>query len=179
MVVSLCTAQELEEILGAKYFYRQSIYRLAEDRLISSYEVNGVYYFSKEEVATQILQRLAKRLRNRLPRIITRHLRVKYDETLTKEIAIYGFSNGLTITANTELETEEDLLKKIENQREEVTKMSDIPVGPNDGRPDMPPPAPGPHHGPRPGPEEHHHDVMEALRRLEEGLRRIEEKLGR
>ena len=181
MVVSLRTAQELEEMLGAKYFYRQSIYRLAEDGLIGSYEVNGIFCFSSEEVINQVLQRLAKRIKNRFSWILTRNLRIKYDESQAQEIIVYGFNNGLTITANTKLETEEDLLKKIENQGEEVTKMPDIAVGPNDDRPHMPPtvPGPGPHHGPKLGPEEHHHDVMEALRRLEEGLRRIEEKLGR
>lgn len=178
MVKSLQTAQELEEILGTKYFYRQSIYRLAQDGVISSYEVNGVYYFSSEEVTTQVLQRLARRIRNRFPWLAIRNLRIKFDESLSREITIYGFTNGSIIIGNTEFETEEDLLKKIENLREEVRNMPDVPVDPGDERPHMPPPPPGPHPGTRPGPEEHHREVMDVLRRLEERLRKLEERLG-
>ena len=43
----LFTAQELEKILGEKYFYRQSLYRLAESNDINFYLVNTLTIFLK------------------------------------------------------------------------------------------------------------------------------------
>ncbi len=175
MVVRLLTALEIEELLGRKYFYRQGIYRMAQEGLISSFEVSGVYYFSPEEVTVQALKRLARRLRDRFGWLDTRSLRVKHDEEAGKEILIYGFGDGSEIRANTQEETEEELLGKVESFRKEVKHMPDLPVaGPE---PHGPPPPP--HHGPHgPGPEEHHREILDLLRRLDERLRRIEERLG-
>jgi hypothetical protein len=171
---TLYTAQELEERLGRKYFYRQSIYRMAEDRKISSYRVGTVTYFSTQEVVLAVLERLAQRIRNRYHWLNTANLRIRYDETKEKVITIYGFRNDAKITVDTQTEAEEDLLNKIGKG---VTHMpEDIPVGP----PHQPPPPPhghGPHrHGPPPPP--HHVEMMEALRRIEDRLARIEEKVG-
>jgi|GEM_PF-4629844 len=183
MAIDLKTAQELEQLLGTKYFYRQSIYRLAQDGQISSYEVNGVDYFSAEEVILKALQRLTRRLQTRFPWLDTRNLRVKNAHPGRKEITIYGFPGGFKISANTDLENEEDLLQKIENARKEVIGMPDLPVGmPDDGPhnppppPPPPPPAPGFHPEPPRGPEEHHREVMDVLRRIEDLLRRLVEK---
>ncbi|MBI3577318.1 hypothetical protein HY086_04735 [Candidatus Gottesmanbacteria bacterium] len=178
MVIRLLTAQDLEELLGKKYFYRQSIYRMAEDGLVASYEVDGIYYFSAEEVITKALQRLGQRIRRRFPWLDTRRLRVKYDEETGKEIVIYGFADGRILRANTEEETEEELLQKVEILRKEVNTMPDMPIEP--GVPHGPPPPPPGHgpHGPGPGPEEHHREILDMLRRLEERLERIERKLG-
>jgi len=178
---SLYTAQELEDLLGKKYFYRQSIYRLAEDGKISSYQISGTSYFSSRDVTTAVLGRLAERIRYRYPWLNTGQLRVKYDETQGKVITIYGFRDRTNITANTEAEAEEDLLNKVAKIRREVTNMPDIPVGPeHEGH--KPPPPPG-HHGPHdhghhPPPPPHHREMMESLRRIEEKLARIEEKVG-
>ena len=169
-VANLYTAQELEELLGRKYFYRQGIYRLAEDGKISSFQVSGVLYFSSQEVATAILERLANRIRNRYP-WIRFPLRVKFDENQGKVITVYGFPNGKKIITDTVKETEEDLLNKIEILRGEVTKMPDIPVYPQD---EQGPPPPPPHHGPPP----HHREIIDALRRIEDRLARIEEKIS-
>lgn len=172
----LYTAQELENLLGSKYFYRQSIYRIAEDGRISSYLVNDSLYFSSEELILAVLNRLAYRIQTRFPWLNSSFLRVSFDEDKDKVIKVYGFADKSIITANTENETEEDLLKKIELKGREVINMPDIPVGPM--RPHDVPPAP-PHHPPHNGHNRPpHEEVLEALRRIEERLSRIEEKLG-
>lgn len=178
MVIRLLTAQGLEELLGKKYFYRQSIYRMAEDGFIASYEVDGVYFFSADEVVTKALQRLGQRIHRRFPWLDTRRLRVKYDEEVGKEIVIYGFAQGRNIQAYTQEETEEELLQKVENLRKEVNTMPDMPIEPGVSHgPKPPPPGHGPHpHGP--GPEEHHREILDMLRRIEERLERMERKLG-
>lgn len=177
MVIRLLPAQDLEAFLGRKYFYRQSIYRMAEDGFIASYEVDGVYCFSADEVVIKALQRLGQRIRRRFPWLDTRSLRVKYDEETGKEIIIYGFSDGRILRVNTEKETEEELLQKVEHIRKEVNTMPDMPIEP--GAPHGPPPPPPPGHGPHgPGPEDHHREILDILRRVEERLERIERKLG-
>lgn len=154
---SLFTAQELEELLGKTYFYRQGIYRMAELGKISPYQVGGKFYFSKEEVVLVALNRLANRIRLRFSRLAS-YLRISFDENKNKVISVYGFLDKSIITANTEKETEEELLRKIEGKGREVTNMPDIPVGPHH---DVPP----------------HEEVLEVLRRIEDRLVRIEEKL--
>lgn len=178
-VTNLYTAQELEELLGRKYFYRQGIYRLSEDGKIKSYQVNGVLYLSHDELIIAVLNKLAERISYRYPWLIRFRLRIKNTEN--KELVIYGFPDGREITANAESETEEDVLSKIESIREEVTKMPDVPVHPEHEGHEHPhphehhgPPPPPPHHGPPP----HHLEMMEALRRIEDRLARIEEKVG-
>ena len=96
-------------------------------------------------------------------------------EEIGKEITVYGFRDGSAVRANTEEETEEDLLDKVGDFGKEVRIMPDIPVMPPE--PHGPPPPPPGHHGPGHGPHEHHHEIMDMLRRLEERLQRIEERL--
>lgn len=172
-LANLLSAQELEELLGKKYFYRQSIYRLAEDGKISAFQVNGILYFSSEEVVMAALRKLAYRIKSRYPEI-SKRLRVKFDESQEKVLTVYGFPKDTKIIANTEEETEEDLLNKLEKLREEVKNMPDLPVMPPDQGHEPPPPPP--HHGPPPPP--HHREMMDILRRIEERLRKIEERLG-
>ena len=169
----LFTAQKLEKILGEKYFYRQSLYRLAENNETSLYKVNNINYYSKKEVINSALKKLAESIARRHPWIPANTLWIKYNKQM-KKIIIYGFSKNETIEANTNKETENDLLNKIENIREEVKYMPDVPVKPHH---DVPPPPP-PHHGPHPKPP-HHEEIIEVLRRIEDRLRRIEEKLER
>lgn len=169
----LFTAQELEKILGEKYFYRQSLYRLAESNDINFYLVNNTYYFSKNEIINSVLQKLAESIARRHPWIPANTIWIKYDKQ-NKKIIIYGFNNNETIEADTESETENDLLGKIEDIRKEVKHMPDVPVKPQHDT--LPPPPP--HHGPYHEPP-HHEQIMEALRRIEDSLRKIEEKINR
>lgn len=171
---TLLTAQQLEEFLGKKYFYRQGIYRLAEEGKISPYQVEGTLYFSSQEVVFVVLKRLATRLQNRFLWLNINPLRIHFDEVEGKIITIYGFPSGRKIEVNTEAETEEDLLTKVERLREEVKKMPDIPVRPIESRDEPPPPPPS--HGHHPPPP-HQREIMDVLRRIEERLLRIEERL--
>ena len=175
---SLFTAQELEELLGKMYFYRQRIYRMAEDGKISPYQVDGKFYFSKDELIMATLNRLSARIRLRFSRLAP-FLRISFDENKNKAITVYGFPDKSIITANTENETEEELLKKVENKGREVKNMPDIPVGPGNHDHDHPH---QPHHPPHHPPHGHdnppHEEILEVLRRIEDRLVRIEEKLG-
>lgn len=171
---SLFTAQELEDLLGKTYFYRQRIYRMAEDGKISSYQIGGKLYFSKEELIAASLNRLAARIRLRFSKLAS-FLKLSFDESKAKEIRVFGFLDKSLIISNTEIETEEELLRKLEDKGREVRNMPDIPVGPSHHG------APPPHHPPHP-PHGHdippHEEILEALRRIEDRLARIEEKLG-
>lgn len=175
---TLFTAQELEENLGRSYFYRQSIYRMAEEGKVSSYQVNGKLFFSSQEIISAALNRLANRIRLRLSRLAP-FLRIGFDENKNRQINVYGFLDKSVVTANTQNETEEELLRKIEDKRKEVIRMLDVPVGPrhHDGSP--PPPPHHPEHRPPHGRDiPPHEEILEALRRIEDRLGRIEEKLG-
>lgn len=172
--VSLLTAQKLEEALGQKYFYRQRIYRLGQSGVIPYYEVGGIFYFSEEDVIWAFLDQLAERIRSRFS-FDTSSLRVWYEN---KSMFVYGFPEGRSVAADTDKETEEDLLGKVEKLGKEVNSMAGRPVEPHG--PHHPPPPPHghpPHHPPGPGPEEHHREVMDALDRVEAALARIEQKL--
>jgi hypothetical protein len=180
MNIYLFTAQELEKILGKGYFYRQAIYRLAEEDAVFTYKVNGVMYFSSQEVWKVLLQKLAEKIHRRFPELHRFFLRVNFSEA-DKKISVYGFNKNIKITINTEKETEENLLNKIEAIREEVNKMPDLPVNPPSDRPAPPPPPKHPshpHHPHHKGPEKHHQEIMEVLRRIEDRLARIEDKLN-
>lgn len=170
---TLFTAQELEEHLGRTYFYRQSIYRMAEDGKISSYQVNRKFYFSSQEVVSAVLNRLANRIRLRFSRLAP-FLRISFDENKNKIISVYGFFDKSIVTADAKNETEEELLRKIEQKRKEVTDMPDFPV--RGHHHDAPPPPP--HHPPHNGDEiPPHEEILEVLRRIEDRLIAIEEKL--
>lgn len=175
---SLYTAQELENILGKTYFYRQRIYRMAEDGKVSPYQVNGKLYFSSEELIKASLNRLANRIRLRFSKLAS-FLRINFDETKSKKITVYGFPDKSVVIADTENETEEELLQKVENKRREVKSMADIPVDPHDHGHNSPPP---PHHPPHhPHHEDEippHEEILDVLRRIEDRLDRLEEKLG-
>ena len=184
---NLSTAQELGNLLGKKYFYRQNIYRLAEDSSIPSFNIEGNLYFSAEDVKKALFLKLAKRIRNRFPNLRHKGLMVSYDEQRDKKITIYSTRLGFKLQTAPNLETEEDLLKKLEG--EEVKKMADFPVDSEEnGGPPPPPPSHGPHgphhpphHGPHHDPhhgEPPHEEILEALRRIEDRLKRIEYKLG-
>ena len=172
----LYTAQELEELLGRKYFYRQSLYRLAEDGKIASYQINGILYFSSQDTVLAVLKRLVDRIRHRYPRLSS-SLRVKFEENESKVITVYGFPDRIRVIVNTDEETEEDLLNKIEHVGKEVKSMPDMPVRPPD-EPYGPPPPPPPNHGDHHRlPPPHHQEIMDALRRIEERLAKIEERV--
>lgn len=173
--IKLFTAQELEKLLGIKYFYRQGIYRMAESEKVNSYNIGKTLYFSKDEVINAALVRLVKRVERRHPWIPHDTLGLRYDEKQEKRIVIYGFSRGEEIVANTDEETEGDLIRKIEEIRKEVTQMPDVPVKPHP-RPHDKHHSPH-HHGPHHRPP-HHEEILETLREIEDRLRKIEEKIG-
>jgi len=176
-IKDLFTAQELEEHLGRAYFYRQSIYRMAEDGKVSSYQVNGKLYFSSQEVLSAILNRLANRIRLRLSRLAS-HLRISFDENKRKLISVYGFLDKSIVTADAQNETEEELLRKIEHKGKEVTNMLDVSVDPHYYDAPPPPPHHPPDHPPHGRDIPPHEEILEVLRRIEDRLVRIEEKLG-
>lgn len=185
MAINLLTAQEIEGLLGKKCFYRQSIYRMAQDNLISSYQVADVLYFLPDEVIEKALMRLARRIRNRIPLSRRLGLRIKYSETEAKTITVYSPKNGFKISASTDEVTEEEFLRKIEQARREVRRMADIPVDDHEeaGEP-HPHHGPHKHHGPHGGHHPHgdheaHREIIEALRRIEDRLTGIEERLGK
>lgn len=174
--IELFTAQELEKLLGNKYFYRQSIYRMADSEKVNSYDTGNARYFSKNEVINVALERLVKRIERRHPWIPLETLGVRYDENQGKRIVIYGFSRGEEIVTNTDEETEGDLIRKIEEIRKEVIYMPDVPVKPHAGPHDRHHP-PRHHHGPSHRPP-HHEEILEVLKGIEDRLSRIEEKLS-
>lgn len=180
--IQLYTAQRLEELLGKKFFYRQSFYRLGEEGFVKSFNVDGTSYFSSEEIVDVVMQRLLRRLRNRFPWLQNKGIRIKFDFGQTgNRISLYGGHKGFKLEVDTSKETEEEFLRKVEKAREEVIKMQDFPLdqppSPPHGAPPPPPPGPpGPHHPPPPPPP-HHEAIMEALRRIEDTLKRIEDKL--
>lgn len=175
--IDLYTALDLENILGKKYFYRQSIYRLSEETKISTYQIDSTFYFSKKELVEVVLNRLAHRISHRYHWVHKYFLRIKYDKN---KLDIYGFPKGIRISINTNEETEEDLLNKFQALREEVIEM-DIPIKPSHHGPDEHKKPDhhehhkdhGGHHGHNPEP---HREIMDALRRIEERLERLEEK---
>ena len=178
----LYTAQEIESELGKAYFYRQRIYRMSQGGL-PSFSIKEVLYFNLPDVVAIALRNLEERIKSRFPQVNTATLRASYDFQDKKLIRVEGLPGGRIVTADTEVETEEDLLEKVELIGMEVISM---PAKHDPHHDPHHPPAPKPLYESRPGehehepePKRHHREVMEILRRIEEMLRRIEEKLDR
>jgi hypothetical protein len=169
----LFTAQELEQDLGKTYFYRQRIYRMAEGGELPSFSAKGVFYFNKSDVIAVVLKRLEERIVSRFPSMNSALLKARYDFKNKKLIEVEGFPGGRDAFVDTETETEEDLLEKIERIGREMIYMQPEP------KPEPHREHPGGHHPPPHEPEHvrHHRDVMDVLHRIEETLRGIEERL--
>lgn len=168
----LLTAQEIERELGKAYFYRQRMYRMVDSGELPSYTVKGTLYFNRTDVISLLLNQLEKRIESRFSHMDTSMLRASYDQ---KQVKVEGFLEGRSAYVDTEVETEVELLEKIENIGKEVITMA---AKPELHKPAPPPhghhPHPHPHHEPEP--KRHHRDVMDALRRIEDRLTKIEEK---
>jgi hypothetical protein len=109
----LMTPLEAEEMLGKKYFYRQRIYRLAQNKEISSFQLKGQACFLGSHILKATLAGLNKKISAILPQVDLSTIRIFYDTAHGKRIVVDGlFGKGISV--DTDNETEEDLLKKIE-----------------------------------------------------------------
>lgn len=121
----LLSATEIEERFGAKYFYRQRIYRLAEKGKISNFNHGGRVCYLPSHVLKAFLKDLELKIENRFPEIDHLKLQIYYDTVRGRRIVVDGLF-GKSVWANTDKETEEDLLKKMEGIREWM--MSESPI---------------------------------------------------
>lgn len=169
---TLLTARQVEDELGRGYFYRQHIYRLADERMIESYLIDEKLYFSVDEILNATFSRLKKKINRRFPRRFLRRMRVAFNPLEKNEITIYKTKPKLAVSVNTTIDSEEVLLTKLEQVRKEVKIMIDKPIHDHDEHD---------HDHPRPrhshGPMKHHHEMMKRLERIEDLLERIEEKV--
>ncbi|MBU4017465.1 hypothetical protein KKF69_08400 [Patescibacteria group bacterium] len=108
----LYTASEAEELFGKKYFYRQRIYRLAANKKIIAFNRKENTVYLGTHIVQAFLKELELRIQYKFPEIDINSIRVFYDTVKGKRIVIDGLL-GRSISANTDEETEEDLLKKI------------------------------------------------------------------
>lgn len=108
----LVTPLEAEELLGRKYFYRQKIYRLAEKGKIPAFKLRGQNCYLGSHIVSAMLKDLELHIASKFPEIDTQDMRIFYDTARGKRIVVDGlFGKGITI--DTDLETEEDLIQKI------------------------------------------------------------------
>jgi hypothetical protein len=111
-IYRLYSATEIEELLGKSYFYRQRIYRLANNRKLIQFNRHNTVVFMGSHVIQAFLKELELRIQDKFPEIDTASLRIFYDTTKGKRIVVDGlFGRGIAI--DTDEENEEDLLKKI------------------------------------------------------------------
>lgn len=122
----LYTALEAEDILGKKYFYRQRIYRLAEDKKIISFnrQQAGVVYLGSHIIQT-FLKELNLKIQNKFPEINIESIRIFYDTVSGKRIVIDGLF-GRSISINTDEENEEDVIQKINGILDWIKADADI-----------------------------------------------------
>jgi len=119
----LLTPKEAEEKFGKKYFYRQRIYRLAKGGKIMDFKFRGQTCFLDKHILQAFLKDLELRIQSKFPEIDVGSLRVFYDTTKGKRIVVDGlFGKGISV--NTDEETEEDLLNKIESVVEWIASDS-------------------------------------------------------
>src|SRR3989338_7892680 len=109
----LLTALEIEEGFGRKYFYRQRIYRLVEKGKIPAFNHKGQSCFIPSHVLKAFLKDLELRIASKFPEVDRSKLQIFYDTVRGKRVIIDGLY-GKSLWVNTEEETEEDLIKKIE-----------------------------------------------------------------
>jgi|GEM_PF-2557881 len=107
----LMTALEAEEELGKKYFYRQRTYRYNESGVLKAFKFRSRQCFLPHMLIAAYLEDLKEKLTSRFPHI--EGYQVLYDET-TRRVVIDGVF-GRYIHADTDAETEEDLLVKFKN----------------------------------------------------------------
>ncbi len=110
----LMTPTEVEEVFGAKYFYRQRLYRLAKSGKIPDFKLRSETCYLGTHVLGAFLKDLEIRIQSRFPEIDISTLRVFYDAVTGKRIVVDGLFSG-SVAVNTDSENEEDLLLKIAN----------------------------------------------------------------
>lgn len=136
-IVHLMTAQEIEEALGSKYFYRQRIYRMAEAGKITAFERKSAAttVFLGNLVLKAFLQELTDKIKLRFPEIDVTKLSIFYDPYDKRRVIVDGLF-GKGIYADADKETEEDLLKKIASIVEWIqadsTSIADIQTSESD-----------------------------------------------
>lgn len=168
----LLTAQQVENEFGRGYFYRQHIYRLADENVIESYHIGSKLYFSIDEIVDISISRLKKKLARRFPRRFLRGMRTSFYPLEKNEIKLYKTKPELSVSVDTRTDSEETLLTKLEQVRKEVKIMPDRPIHDHDEHKHD---HSRPHHSH--GPMKHHHEMMKRLERIEDLLERIEEKV--
>ena len=115
---------------------------MADDNIIPTFNVGGTLYFSPEDVKKAAFTKLARRIRARFPHLRYKGQVISFDEQKDKKIRVHSTRSRFEVIADPEIETEENLLKKLDEK--EVKNMADFPVDPEG--PEGPPPPP-PHHG--------------------------------
>ncbi len=128
----LFTALEIEEVFGKKYFYRQKVYRYAESGKLHRFQLKGKTCFMGSHVLKIFLKDLETKIEKKFPEIDLQKLRIFYDTINGKRIVIDGILDR-HIAANTDDETEEDLLLKLghvmewlsSNEKALLTQTSD------------------------------------------------------
>lgn len=109
----LFTAQEAEKMLGRRYFYRQRIYRLAENKkIIGLTRKDSVIVYFGNQVVQGFLKDLSLKIEAKFPEINIDSIRIFYDSVTGKRIVIDGLF-GRSISINAETENEEDVISKI------------------------------------------------------------------
>lgn len=121
----LITAIEGENLLGKKYFYRQRIYRLAENNKIIEFKRKDNSVFLGSHIVQAFLKELELRIQDKFPEIDFTSLRIFYDMIKGKRIVVDGLL-GKSIYANTDEENEEDLLKKISGVIEWIGSKTNV-----------------------------------------------------
>ena len=108
----LYTAVEAENKFGSKFFYRQKIYRLAERKVIPSFIKNKDQCFIGSDILKGFIKELELKIEGRFPMLEISKIQVFFDLVNGKRVVVDGLF-GKSISINTDLETEEDLLLKL------------------------------------------------------------------
>lgn len=108
----LYTAVEAENKFGSKFFYRQKIYRLAERKVIPSFIKNKDLCFIGSDILKGFIKELELKIEGNFPMLDISRIQIFFDLINGKRIVIDGLF-GKSISVNTDLETEEDLLLKL------------------------------------------------------------------
>lgn len=108
----LYTAVEAENKFGLKFFYRQKIYRLAERKVIPSFVKDKDLCFIGSDILKGFTKELELKIEGKFPMLDISRLQIFFDLVNGKRIVVDGLF-GKSISINTDLETEEDLLRKL------------------------------------------------------------------
>ena len=119
----LMTAVEAEDELGKKYFYRQKTYRYHEAGRLHAFAYHGKQCFVPTRLMKPYLEDLQIKLDERFPAL--KYRQVYYDD-VTRRMIVDGIF-GRFVAVQTDIENEEDLLKKIAALQEWFLAEGGIP----------------------------------------------------